>query len=204
MGRFGHRWPRAATSRSTTSRRPRSCRPLDQDGRKGAPAGPESGDGLSNVVPRPRLSRCRGAAGLVLDCGGQYSQLIARRVRECRVYSELVSHRITPEAVQEMRPLALVSSGGPAWVYAEDAPGRPADLRARHTDARHLLRDAADGPGSGRAGRADRGLEFGKTELSAEEGELFANLPSEQIGWMSHRDSVTAPPEGRAWSPPRR
>ena len=59
---------------------------------------------------------------LVVDLGGQYSQLIARRVRECRVYSELVGHTITPEAVRARNPYAMILSGGPASVYAENAP----------------------------------------------------------------------------------
>ena len=59
---------------------------------------------------------------LVIDFGGQYSQLIARRVREARVYSELVSHRITADEVRSRNPLALVLSGGPASVYALGAP----------------------------------------------------------------------------------
>src|SRR4051795_467417 len=59
---------------------------------------------------------------LVVDCGGQYSQLIARRVRECRVYSELVPHDIAAERIRARNPLALILSGGPASVYADDAP----------------------------------------------------------------------------------
>jgi GMP synthase (glutamine-hydrolysing) len=59
---------------------------------------------------------------LVIDFGGQYSQLIARRVREARVYSELVSHRLTVDQVRARNPLALILSGGPASVYAEGAP----------------------------------------------------------------------------------
>src|SRR4029450_12558841 len=59
---------------------------------------------------------------LVVDLGGQYSQLIARRVRECRVYSELVSHATPAQALHARNPRAIVLSGGPASVYAEDAP----------------------------------------------------------------------------------
>src|SRR3954451_24562197 len=59
---------------------------------------------------------------LVVDLGGQYSQLIARRVRECRVYSELVPHTISPEEIRRRNPVALILSGGPASVYADGAP----------------------------------------------------------------------------------
>ena len=59
---------------------------------------------------------------LVVDLGGQYSQLIARRVREARVYSELVSHRSTVEEIRRRNPVALILSGGPASVYADGAP----------------------------------------------------------------------------------
>ena len=59
---------------------------------------------------------------LVVDLGGQYSQLIARRVRECRVYSELVGHTISPDAVRRRNPYAIILSGGPASVYADGAP----------------------------------------------------------------------------------
>src|ERR671923_1691017 len=59
---------------------------------------------------------------LVVDLGGQYSQLIARRVRECRVYSELVGHDVPAHRIRTRNPLALILSGGPASVYADGAP----------------------------------------------------------------------------------
>src|SRR5437868_7872511 len=75
----------------------------------------------AEVLPLPERSPEERPV-LVVDLGGQYSQLIARRVRECRVYSELVGHTISPEAVRARNPYALILSGGPASVYAEDAP----------------------------------------------------------------------------------
>jgi GMP synthase (glutamine-hydrolysing) len=134
---------------------------------------------------------------LVIDLGGQYSQLIARRVRECRVYSELVGHTITPEAVRARNPYALILSGGPASVYAEDAPHidpRIFELGIPTLGICYGMQLMAQELG----GRVDRtGVsEFGKTELHAEESRLLKDTPSEQTVWMSHRDSVVAPPEG--------
>ena len=136
---------------------------------------------------------------LVIDLGGQYSQLIARRVRECRVYSELVGHTITPEAVRARNPYALILSGGPASVYADDAPRvDPRDLRARHPDARHLLRHAADGARARRPRRPHRRLRVRARPSCTRDGVAAASTdtPAEQTVWMSHRDSVVAPPEG--------
>jgi GMP synthase (glutamine-hydrolysing) len=134
---------------------------------------------------------------LVLDLGGQYSQLIARRVRECRVYSELVPHTVSADAIRARDPHALVLSGGPASVYAEGAPRVDPgifELGIPTLGICYGMQLMAQELG----GRVDRtGVsEFGKTELNAQESELFAGLPPEQTCWMSHRDSVLAPPEG--------
>ena len=135
---------------------------------------------------------------LVLDCGGQYAQLIARRVREARVYSELVPHSITASEARARRPRALVLSGGPASVYAQDAPKVDPGLFELGVptlgicSGMQLMAQELGGTVE-RTGVS----EFGKTEVRAEpESTLFAGLSEEQTGWMSHRDSVTAPPEG--------
>jgi GMP synthase (glutamine-hydrolysing) len=132
---------------------------------------------------------------LVLDLGGQYSQLIARRVRDARVYSELVSHRASADELRRRNPVALILSGGPASVYADGAPqvdpgvfelGVPTlgICYGMHLMAQDL------------GGRVDRGAgEFGKTAVRLR-GALGKDLAEEQTVWMSHRDSVVAPPEG--------
>jgi GMP synthase (glutamine-hydrolysing) len=138
---------------------------------------------------------------LVLDLGGQYSQLIARRVREARVYSELVPHTVTPEQVRARNPHALILSGGPASVYAESAPRvdpRLFELGIPTLGICYGMQLMALELG----GRVDRtGVsEFGKTDLQARVADspsrLFDGLPAEQTVWMSHRDSVVAPPAG--------
>jgi GMP synthase (glutamine-hydrolysing) len=132
----------------------------------------------------------------VLDFGGQYSQLIARRVREARVYSELVSHRATPAEIRAKNPAALILSGGPASVYADGAPRcDPAifDLGIPTLGicyGMHLMALELGGQVERSAG------EFGRAELRAGESALFRDLPAEQTVWMSHRDSVVAPPPG--------
>jgi GMP synthase (glutamine-hydrolysing) len=134
---------------------------------------------------------------LVLDLGGQYAQLIARRVRDARVYSELVGHRVTPEEIRRRNPYAVILSGGPASVYAENAPRVDPGIFELGVPTLGIcygmqLMAQELGGSVERTGAS----EFGKTELRAEEGELFHDLPDEQTVWMSHRDSVTAPPEG--------
>jgi GMP synthase (glutamine-hydrolysing) len=136
---------------------------------------------------------------LVLDFGGQYSQLIARRIRECGVFAELLPHDLDVEKIREREPAALVLSGGPASVYAEGAP----------TLRRELLELGIPVLGicygmqamvlvlGGRVEGAEAG-EFGRTTLTMADGggRLLAGLPAEQQCWMSHRDSVFEPPAG--------
>lgn len=135
---------------------------------------------------------------LVVDFGGQYSQLIARRVRECRVYSEIVHHTTPAAAVAARRPLALVLSGGPASVYAEGAPHADPgifELGVPVLGICYGMQLMALELG-GTVERTDAS-EFGRADVRVQpEGELFAGLPVEQVGWMSHRDSVTAQPPG--------
>src|SRR3954463_5638051 len=136
---------------------------------------------------------------LVVDCGGQYSQLIARRVRECRVYSELVPHDIAAERIRARDPLGLFLSGGPASVYADDAPHVDPKLFELGIPTLGICY-GAQLMALELGGAVDRtGVsEFGKAALEAQGGRLFEGTPDEQSVWMSHRDTVTQAPEGAA------
>ncbi len=136
---------------------------------------------------------------LVVDFGAQYAQLIARRVREARVYSEIVPATITAAEVRERRPKALVFSGGPKSVHVPGAPvidpgvydlGIPilGICYGHQLVARQLGGDVA----AGAAG------EYGRVRLTVREphAALFAGLPVEQDVWMSHGDAVSRPPAG--------
>jgi GMP synthase (glutamine-hydrolysing) len=135
---------------------------------------------------------------VVLDYGGQYSQLIARRVRECGVFSELLPHHVGAEEVARRRPKGLILSGGPASVYADGAPRLDKGLLELGIPVlgicygMQLLAVSLGGKVEG----AEVG-EFGRSELRiSEHGRLLAGLPSEQTCWMSHRDTVFEPPAG--------
>ncbi len=135
---------------------------------------------------------------LVMDFGGQYSQLIARRIRECGVYCEIHPYRISVERIREMNPKAIVFSGGPSSVYGEKAPhcdpavftlGIPVlgicygmQLMA------HLLGGNVTSAGC---------CEYGSTDLTIDAaGDVFAKVPTETKVWMSHGDMVQAVPAG--------
>jgi GMP synthase (glutamine-hydrolysing) len=136
---------------------------------------------------------------LVLDFGGQYSQLIARRIRECGVFSELLPHDIPLERIKERGPKGLVLSGGPASVYAEGAPA----LRKELLDLGIPVLGICYGMQlmvhelGGRVEQAPAG-EFGRSQLTLRDGggKLLEGLPAEQQCWMSHRDTVFEPPPG--------
>lgn len=137
---------------------------------------------------------------LVMDFGGQYSQLIARRIRECGVYCEIHPYRISVERIREMNPKAIVFSGGPSSVYGEKAPhcdpgvfelGIPVlgicygmQLMA------YLLGGKVTSAGC---------CEYGSTDLTVDAADaLFAKVPGETKVWMSHGDMVQQAPEGFA------
>jgi GMP synthase (glutamine-hydrolysing) len=158
-------------------------------------------DGRSDVdgrVHSPITERDREEV-LVIDFGGQYSQLIARRIRESGVFSELLPHDTALERIRERRPGALVLSGGPASVYSEGAPG----LRRELLDLGVPVLGICYGMQAmvhvlgGRVEGAEAG-EFGRTPLVLADGggKLLSGLPREQQCWMSHRDSVFEPPPG--------
>ncbi|MDQ6815790.1 MAG: glutamine-hydrolyzing GMP synthase, partial [Actinomycetota bacterium] len=135
---------------------------------------------------------------IVLDFGGQYSQLIARRVRECGVFSELLAHDIGAAAIRERAPSGLILSGGPASVYARGAPRLDRELLALGIPVLGIcygmqLLVAELG---GKVEAAEVG-EFGRSTLTiSEPGRLLAGLPIEQQCWMSHRDTVLLAPPG--------
>jgi GMP synthase (glutamine-hydrolysing) len=137
---------------------------------------------------------------LVLDFGGQYSQLIARRVRECGVFAELLPHHVPLEDVERRRPKALILSGGPASVYADGAPKLRRELLELGIPVLGICygMQAMVLELGGRVEGAEVG-EFGRSLLTvAEHGRLLAETPAEQSCWMSHRDTVYEAPGGFA------
>jgi GMP synthase (glutamine-hydrolysing) len=135
---------------------------------------------------------------LVLDFGGQYSQLIARRVRECGVFAELLPHHVPVEEVTRRRPRGLILSGGPASVYADGAPKLRPELLELGVPVLGICygMQAMVLELGGRVEGAEVG-EFGRSRLTvAEQGRLLRDTPPEQSCWMSHRDTVFEPPPG--------
>ncbi len=134
---------------------------------------------------------------LILDFGGQYNQLIARRVREVNVYCEVVPYDISLDEIKSKSPKGIIFTGGPASVYDEGSPkcdpglfelGVPilgicygAQLMA------HMM--------GGKVARADK-REYGKTQVNLKEDGLFKEVSQDSICWMSHTCFVDTPPTG--------
>jgi GMP synthase (glutamine-hydrolysing) len=135
---------------------------------------------------------------LVVDFGAQYAQLIARRVREAGVYSEIVHHNITAAEVAAKNPAAIILSGGPSSVYEAGSPQLDRgilDLDVPVLGICYGFQTLANALG----GRVDATgkKEYGATELRVTAGgQILDGQPSEQICWMSHGDQVMQAPEG--------
>jgi GMP synthase (glutamine-hydrolysing) len=143
---------------------------------------------VESASPRPVL---------VVDFGAQYAQLIARRVREARVYSEVIPHTASVDEIKARDPQAVVLSGGPASVYAEGAPHLdPAlfDLGVPVFGICYGFQAMAQALG-GAVARTGTS-EYGRTKLKVAGGELHSDLPETQPVWMSHGDAVTSAPDG--------
>lgn len=130
---------------------------------------------------------------IVIDFGGQYNQLVARRVRECNVYCEIYSYRTEIEKIREMNPRGIILTGGPDSCYAPGAATCSTELFELGIPVlglcygaqlmQHLL--------GGKVERA-RNQEYGKTALKVDTASpLFADVPEETICWMSHFDYIT-------------
>lgn len=137
---------------------------------------------------------------LVVDFGAQYAQLIARRVREAYIYSELVPHTMPVKEMLAKNPSAIILSGGPSSVYEKGAPMIDKALLTAGIPVFgicygfQLMARLLGGKVSKTGLR-----EFGATELEViKNGKLFAGLPKKQRVWMSHGDTVSSAPDGFA------
>jgi len=136
---------------------------------------------------------------LVVDYGAQYAQLIARRVREAQVYSEIVPGDMPVEEVVARKPAALILSGGPASVYAEGAPRVRPELFTAGIPVLGLCYGfQAMALALGGEVAPDGTREYGRTQLTACGGVLHDGLPERHPVWMSHGDSVVRAPSGFA------
>jgi GMP synthase (glutamine-hydrolysing) len=135
---------------------------------------------------------------LVIDFGAQYAQLIARRVRECHVYSEIVPFDVSSDVLARRRPAGIILSGGPASVYEPGAPALdPGFLSLGIPVLGICYGQQAMAQVLGGEVEASGIREYGKTELEVTSpGTILRDLPPRQTVWMSHADAVVRPPTG--------
>ena len=135
---------------------------------------------------------------LILNFGGQYNQLIARRVRECGVYCEVISRKTPIEEIKERKPTGIIFTGGPNSVYAENAPRIDKEIFELGIPVLgicygcQLMAFTLGGTVSTAEMR-----EYGKTETNYDvQSKLFNELPEKGISWMSHTDYISKLPDG--------
>jgi GMP synthase (glutamine-hydrolysing) len=145
----------------------------------------------------PALASAVPGGVLVVDFGAQYAQLIARRIRECRVFSAVVPHDASPEEIAALHPAGLVLSGGPASVYEEGAPALNPRLLELGVPVLGICygHQALTVALGGEVANTGTG-EFGKTPLEIRERGALFQASDPHTCWMSHRDAVHRAPEG--------
>lgn len=131
---------------------------------------------------------------IVLDFGGQYNQLVARRVRECNVYCEIYSYKVDIEKIKEMNPKGIILTGGPNSCYLEDSPTYQKELFELGIPVLGLCYGAQlmQHVLGGKVEKAEV-REYGKSHLiiSKQESKLMKDVPAESICWMSHFDYIS-------------
>lgn len=133
---------------------------------------------------------------IVLDFGGQYNQLIARRVRECGVYCEIKSYTTPIEEIKALDPMGIIFTGGPNSVYEEFPAYFKGNFRAWNPDTWNLLRLSDSCIHARRRGKQLHKSEYGKIEITHSDGKLFDEVPEKSVVWMSHTDYVSKLPDG--------
>ncbi len=135
---------------------------------------------------------------LILDFGGQYNQLIARRVRECGVYCEVRSYKTSLEEIQKLNPVGIILTGGPNSVYLDTSPRTDAKLYSLGIPVlgicygAQLMSFALNG-----TVESAKLAEYGKTETFYDtKSVLFSGLNEKEISWMSHGDYISRLPDG--------
>ena len=184
---------RAQAFRVRWAHREQQARPREpQSEARGASEEKERPVSTSSATPTQKV--------LVFDFGAQYGQLIARRVRDLHVYSEIVPCDISADEVRAMKPAAIILSGGPASVYADDAPRVDAGIFELGVPVLGFCygQQIMAVTLGGTVGHTEKG-EYGPAPLERVDGgtsKLYGDTPTEQTVWMSHRDAVSEVPEG--------
>src|SRR5262249_6109369 len=183
---------RSRVARRAASRR---CRPLRRRG-----GGRDSGGGPGPATgPRSKENAHMSSGSIViLDFGSQYTQLIARRVREARVFSVVLPPSASTAEISRQSPPGIILSGGPQSVYEKDAPTPAADPTSFGVPVLGVcygMQWLARAEGGEVVG--GRGREYGRAAAKlSTDSVLFSGLDSEQTVWMSHGDTIAAPPPG--------